>query len=78
MSGSSNNQPAGKPFGIVVNLPQNDPMAAPHLLGDAWSGERWFESAEERDRVYNSMLKNPGNYRKGDRPSMQLSKIDPS
>ncbi len=53
-------------------------MSAPHLLGDEWSGERWFESAEERDRVYSSMLKNPGNYRKGDRPSMQLSKIDPS
>jgi len=28
--------------------------------------------------VYNSMMKNPGNYRKGDRPSTQLTKIDPS
>ena len=67
-----------KPYGIVVKMPQDDPMSAPHLLGDTWSGERWYESADERDRAYDSMMHNPSNYRKGDKPSVILSKIDPS
>lgn len=69
---------AQKPYGIIVKMPENDPMSAPHLLGDDWAGERWFDTAEERDKAYDGMLHNPGNYRKGDRPSIQLSKVDPS
>lgn len=71
MSASSN-----KRFGIVVKMPDNDPMSAPHLLGDAWSSERWYDSAEARDKAYAGMLENPGNYRKGDKPSIELTKVE--
>lgn len=53
-------------------------MSAPHLLGESWAGERWFETEAERDNAYEGMMRNPGNYRKGDRPSVQLTKVDPS
>ncbi|MFT5894929.1 MAG: hypothetical protein ACI8VW_001802 [bacterium] len=67
-----------KPYGIIVKMPQNDPMSAPHLLGESWAGERWFETEERRDSAYEGMKRYPGNYRKGDRPSIQLTKVDPS
>jgi len=63
-------------YGIVVKMPDNDPMAASHLLGESWSSERWYVSAEARDKAFDGMQKDPGNYRKGDRPSVQLSKVD--
>lgn len=52
-------------------------MSAPHLLGDDWAGERWYDTETERDSAYTGMMRNPGNYRKGDRPSIQLTKVDP-
>jgi len=69
--------PDGKPYGIVVSLPEGDPMSAPHLLGDTWTGTRWFASAEERNAVLASMKKQPGYYRVGDSPSVQLETVDP-
>jgi len=67
-----------KPYGIIVKMPDNDPMSAPHLLGEAWTGERWYDSAAERDGAFESMMRTPSNYRKGDRPSIELTKVDPS
>jgi hypothetical protein len=52
-------------------------MSAPHLLGESWAGERWFETVEQRDNAFDGMMRNPTNYRKGDRPSVQLTKVDP-
>lgn len=66
-----------KPYGIIVKMPDNDPMSAPHLLGETWAGERWFDTEAERDKAYEGMMHNPGNYRKGDRPSIQLTKVGP-
>lgn len=68
---------AEKPFGILVELPDNDPFSAPHLLGDKWSGARWFDTAQARDEALASMQQQPGNYRKGDKPSVRLTKVDP-
>lgn len=68
---------ATKTFGISVKLPENDPMAAPHLLGEDWSGTRWYTTAEERDVAFDSMKDHPRYYRKGDVPSILLEKIDP-
>ena len=68
---------ADKPFGIRVELPANDPLSAPHLLGDHWSGARWFATSQARDEALASMQKQPGNYRKGDKPSIRLTKVDP-
>lgn len=52
-------------------------MSAPHLLGDDWTGTRWFSSAEERDVALASMQNHPRYYRRGDTPSIVLEKIDP-
>ena len=62
-------------FGVRVSMPENDPLAAPHLLGDAWSNERWFETESERDTALLSMEQQPTYYRKGDNPSVILEKI---
>ncbi len=63
-------------FGIRVSLPENDPLAAAHLLGDDWAGERWYTTSEERDRAFNSMQTQPPYYRQGDAPSIVLEKIE--
>lgn len=51
-------------------------MAAPHLLGEDWIGERWYSTAEERDRAFIMMQTQPPYYRQGDAPSVVLEKID--
>ena len=69
--------PEGKPYGIAVSLPDGDPMSEPHLLGDDWSGTRWYATAEERNVALAAMQKQPAYYRKGDSPSMELKLLDP-
>jgi len=63
-------------FGIRVSLPADDPLAAEHLLGESWVSERWYESADERDRAYQNMDTQPPYYRQGDTPSVILEKIE--
>ena len=65
-----------KRFGVKVELPVSDPLRMPHLLGDDWEGVRWFATTEERDVAMANILKQPGNYRKGDKPSICVSAID--
>ncbi len=57
-------------------MPENDPMSAPHLLGDSWANERWFDSEAERDRAVEGILRQPPYYRKGDSPSIIVEKIE--
>jgi len=52
-------------------------MAAPHLLGDAWQGVRWYASEADRDAALRAMTAQPPWYRRGDAPSVRLEKIDP-
>lgn len=66
-----------KSYGISVTLPADDPMSAPHLLGDEWEGTRWYATAEERDQAFVNMQNHPRYYRRGDSPSIVLEKIDP-
>lgn len=68
---------ATKTFGISVKMPENDPMAASHLLGDDWTGTRWYLTAEERDVAFDAMNNHPRYYRRGDTPSIVLEKINP-
>lgn len=68
---------ADKLFGIRVELPENDPMSAPHLLGDDWTSARWFETAKARDKAMSAMQLQPAYYRKGDKPSVRLIKVNP-
>jgi len=65
-------------YGIRVKMPDNDPMSAPHLLGENWTSSRWFDSAEERDAALIEMQNHPRYYRDGDLPSIVLEKIDPA
>lgn len=69
---------ADKQFGIRVELPLNDPMSAPHLLGDQWSGTRWFDTEVARDIALQKMQDQPAYYRKGDSPTVQLTKVSAS
>jgi len=69
---------AKQSFGISVKMPEDDPMSAPHLLGEDWASARWFDTAEERDAAFVEMQNHPRYYRRGDLPSIVLEKIDPS
>lgn len=64
-----------KRFGIRVSLPADDPMRASHLLGD-WSSERWYSTAEERDRAYETTTKQLAYYRRGDIASQLVEKVE--
>ncbi len=65
-----------KQYGIRVTLPPNDPMRAPHLLGEDWEALRWFDSEEERDAVFEDMNRRIEYYRLGDSPSHILAKVE--
>ena len=62
--------------GIAVTLPPNDPMSAPHLLGEGWTGTRWYDSAETRDAALAEMRRHPRYYRAGDVPSIELTPVE--
>lgn len=64
-----------KPYGVKIELPENDPFRVPHLLGDDWEVTRWFATATERDSAMAAIIKQPGNYRKGDKPSILVTPV---
>ena len=66
-----------KPYGVKVQLPENDPFNMPHLLGEDWAGTRWYATAEERDVAMAGIINQPGYYRKGDKPSILVTAVDP-
>ncbi|MBX2881836.1 MAG: hypothetical protein KTR32_17950 [Granulosicoccus sp.] len=68
---------SSKRYGIEIRMPDGDPFRAVHLLGDSWTGQRWFDSKEQRDQALMAMRKQPGNYRKGDLPSVEYREINP-
>lgn len=63
-------------YGIRITLPSDDTMRAAHLLGDDWESHRWFDTADERDHIFERMQRQPGYYRKGDSPTQLLSKVE--
>jgi len=65
-----------KKFGICITLPDGDTLRAPHLLGADWESFRWFNSAAERDKAYDEMLRHPEYYRKGDIATQVLTKVE--
>ncbi len=66
-----------KPYGIRITLPPDDSMSLGHLLGKNWESFRWFENQALRDRIFDQMKSQPGNYREGDRVTIELGKINP-
>jgi hypothetical protein len=67
-----------KNYGIRITLPQDDPMRSEHLLGPDWEGFRWYASGAERDDAFEDMREQLVWYRKGDRPSQIMEKIERS
>lgn len=65
-----------KKFGVKITLPEGDPMRAPHLLGPAWTAERWFDSREERDQWIEEQRREHLYSRRGDIPSQLYERIE--
>ena len=65
-----------KRFGIRVTLPAGDVMSAAHLLGESWEMLRWYDTEVERDAALAHMLNPPDYYRKGDRATQVLTKVE--
>ncbi len=65
-----------KRYGIRMSLPTDDPMRAPHLLGDAWQSARWYASPAERDTALEKLRREDDYYRRGDRQSLVLEPVE--
>ena len=64
-----------KSYGIKITLPEDDPLRAAHLLGPDWAGYRWYDTEAERDDAFADMQEELLWYRKGDRPSQIVEKV---
>lgn len=65
-----------KRHGIRLTLPPEDPMRAPHLLGDDWEAFRWYATPAERDAAFALLGRENLYYRPGDRQSVVIEKLD--
>lgn len=65
-----------KRYGIRITLPEDDPFRAAHLLGESFETFRWFDTEQERDRIYDEMTTLPPYYRDGDKPNQVLAKVE--
>lgn len=66
----------GARFGLRLSLPADDTFA--EILGAAWKKERWYRSEAERDRAIHELRKQHPYYRQGDRPTLEIVKINRS
>lgn len=64
-----------KRYGIRITLRQNDPMRAPHLLGENWESFRWYDSADERDRAMAEMQRHLPYYLDDEQTSQILKSV---
>ncbi len=65
-----------KKYGVRITLPEGDPMAAPHLLGEDWAATRWFETPEERDAWIEQARREHLYSRRGDVPTQRYEKVE--
>lgn len=63
-----------KAWGIRMSLPADDPMRP--LLGDDWHEYQWFASEAARDAKLAQLDRQFVYYRKGDRPSFVLERVN--
>ncbi len=68
--------PGNARFGLRLSLPEGDTFAG--ILGASWQKERWFQSEAERDRAIYELRKQHPYYRLGDRPTLEIVKINRS
>jgi hypothetical protein len=64
----------GGRYGIRVTLPRTDPFR--NLIGGDWKKEHWFATAKERDEALIEMSQRYLYFRPGDRPAIQVDKIE--
>ena len=62
-----------KKYGIKIMLPPGDCLG--QLLGHDWSKQKWFDTKEMRDAMYEKMKIRHGYYRKTDSPTQIIEKI---
>jgi len=65
-----------KRFGLRFNLPEGDPMRQPHLLGEDWEAYRWYDTEGEREQAYEAYRHEHEYSRRGDVPSLVITKVE--
>ncbi len=65
-----------KKYGVRMTLREHDPLTLPHLFGDSFAAERWFNTKKERQAFLDSYQKPFIYYRKGDRPQFIYELIE--
>lgn len=71
-----NDTAAGKKYGIRITLTEDNPMRAPHLLGEDWEAYRWYDDPQTRDRAMEAMRSRLPNYRLGDAASQIVEPVE--
>lgn len=61
-------------FGLRLRLPPGDTFGS--ILGNDWTRERWFVSERARDEAIAELRRQHPYYRLGDRPTLQIEKIN--
>lgn len=67
-------QPVTRPYGLRLSLPKGDTMRT--LLGDDWCVFEWFETEAERDGRIAELTAQFVYYRKGDRPTYVVERVN--
>lgn len=65
-----------KKYGIRITLTEDNPMRAPHLLGEDWEAYRWYDDPGARDQALEAMRTRLPNYRLGDLPSQIVEPVE--
>jgi hypothetical protein len=63
-----------KAWGIRLSLPADHPMG--DLLGEGWQEYQWFATEAARDSKLEQLERQFMYYRKGDRPSLVLERVN--
>ncbi len=63
-------------FGLRLRLPAGDTFNG--ILGDDWQKERWFATERDRNEAIAELRRQHPYYRLGDRPTLQIEKINRS
>ncbi len=65
-----------KKYGVIMQLPEGNPMSAEHLLGKDFEAERWFETKAERETFLNVYQHEFVYFRRGDIATLTYTLVD--